>query len=81
VRIKDGVGTLVHGNVLNGIVEVAKVGLVELRSKTIRQRTHALQKEGDTEKVDMVLVNPDVRGGLVQKGIYITSQHDSHNMI
>jgi len=69
VRVKDGVRALVHSDVLDGIVEVAKVCLVELGSKTICERAHALQKESDTKKVDVVLVNPDVGGGLVQKGV------------
>jgi len=69
VRVKNGVRALVHGDVLDGIIEVAKVSLIELGSKTVCERAHALQKESDTEKVDVVLINPDVGRGLVQKGV------------
>jgi len=75
VWVKNGICALVHSDVLNGIVEVAEVGLVELGTETVLEWAHAFQEEGNTEGVDVVLVDPDVGSGLVQEGIFARGQH------
>lgn len=75
VWVKDGICALVHSDVLDCIIEVAKVGLVESGPETVLQWAHAFEEEGNTESVDVVLVNPDVGSGLVQEGICTKSQY------
>lgn len=59
--------TLGESDVVDGICEVPIISLVELRPETILQRTHALEQESHPEEVDLVLLDKDIHGTLVDE--------------
>ena len=57
------------GDVIDRLLVVVKVRLVELCAEAVRERTHALEQEGDAEEVDLVRVDHGVDARVADEGI------------
>ena len=75
VRVQDSISTLV-GDGSDGIVEIAKVRLVETCTQAILERAHAFEQEGYTEGVDLE-VDIVLAGGRVCYQL-VSGRHDAY---